>query len=136
MTTRRDFIKGLGAGVMATTLPGISFAQGAMTPLAVPPLLDTMATGRFDLTAQAGETNFRGRSATKTWGFNQSYLGPTLRISNKGETAASVKNTLKEKISVHWHGALVPGDVDGGPHQPVPRLVWTWAPPTRCRPVG
>ena len=125
MTTRRDFIKGLGAGVLATTLPGISFAQGAMTPLAMPPLLDATATGRFDLTAQAGETDFLGRSATGTWGFNQSYLGPTLRVNNKGETAAKVTNTLKEEISVHWHGALVPGTVDGGPHQPVnPGQIW------------
>ncbi len=127
MTTRRDFIKGLGAGLAATTLPGITLAQGAMQTLTMPPLLDATTTGRFDLTAQAGETNFLGRSATDTWGFNQNYLGPTIRVRNKGDVAGSVKNTLREEISVHWHGALVPGDVDGGPHQPV-KPGQTWKP--------
>lgn len=125
MTTRRDFIKGLGAGLAATTFPGITLAQEKMAQLSMPPLLDATKTGRFDLTAQAGKTNFLGRSATETWGFNQNYLGPTIRMRNKGETAGSVTNTLGEEISVHWHGALVPGDVDGGPHQKVkPKQTW------------
>jgi len=41
--------------------------------------------------------------------------------------AAEITNTLGEAISVHWHGLIVPGDVDGGPHQPV-AAGGTWAP--------
>jgi len=37
-----------------------------------------------------------------------------------------VTNTLDEEISVHWHGLIIPGEVDGGPHQPVqPGTDWT-----------
>jgi blue copper oxidase len=28
-------------------------------------------------------------------------------------------NRLPEPTSVHWHGLIIPGDVDGGPHRPV-----------------
>jgi len=126
MTTRRDFLSGLGAGVALTTLPGLASAAKDRSPLAMPPLLDATGTGQFDLTAATGKVNFMGRSETTTWGFNQPYLGPTLRVSNNAETQAKVTNTLDEEISVHWHGLIVPGDVDGGPHQPVqPGTDWT-----------
>ncbi|MBV1865269.1 MAG: multicopper oxidase domain-containing protein [Rhodobacteraceae bacterium] len=122
MTTRRKFLAGASAGIALSTLPTIAQAQ---TPLAMPPLLDATKTGRFDLTAQSGSTNFLGQAASNTWGFNQPYLGPTLRVSHKNEVQARIKNTLDEEISVHWHGALVPGDVDGGPHQTVaPGAQW------------
>jgi len=36
----------------------------------------------------------------------------------KGATARmQVNNTLAEETTTHWHGMLVPGTVDGGPHQ-------------------
>jgi len=31
----------------------------------------------------------------------------------------TVKNQLDEVITTHWHGALVPGDADGGPYQTI-----------------
>jgi len=121
MTSRRSFIAGLGA-IAASGMPTLAQSQSI---LKMPPLLDTTKTGRFTLAAQQGSTNFLGQSASKTWGFNQSYLGPTLRIPHHGEVQANVINTLNEDISVHWHGALVPGNVDGGPHQKIaPNTSW------------
>lgn len=122
MTSRRKFIAGLGA---FTTFGLPTGAQTQAPLLAMPPLLDATKTGRFELTAQAGKTNFLGRSASQTWGFNQPYLGPTLRVPHNNEVQAQVNNTLNEDISVHWHGALVPGNVDGGPHQKIaPNTTW------------
>ncbi len=37
-------------------------------------------------------------------------------------------NNLPEPTTVHWHGLIIPGDVDGGPHRPV-------APGERWRPA-
>jgi len=92
----------------------------------MPPLLDSTKSGRFRLNAQSGRTNFLGQAETETWGFNQSYLGPTIRIANGGTVQAEVENNLDEEISVHWHGMIIPGDVDGGPHQPIaPGANWT-----------
>jgi blue copper oxidase len=28
-------------------------------------------------------------------------------------------NHLPEPTTVHWHGLIIPGEVDGGPHQPI-----------------
>lgn len=124
MTTRRDFCIGLGASTLAAFATP-AFAQNSPRRLAMPPLLDTTASGRFALNAQAGKVNFLGQSDSVTWGFNQPYLGPTLRVAHKGEVQAEVTNTLDEEISVHWHGLLIPGEVDGGPHNPIaPGATW------------
>lgn len=128
---RRQFLTStsaaiLTAGVLSQTHVRRAFAQGQMpqTRLTMPPLLDTRATGRLALTATPGSTTFAGGSGTPTAGFNQSYLGPTILMQN-GELAAEVKNALDEPISAHWHGLLVPGEHDGGPHLPIaPGATW------------
>ena len=65
-----------------------------------------------------GAVSFTGQATSKTYGFNQDYLGPTLRIAN-GAVQAKIQNTLNEAITVHWHGLLLPGVQDGGPHQEI-----------------
>lgn len=86
--------------------------------LQLPKLLDAQTTGRFGLTARHGAVKFTGQATSKTYGFNQDYLGPTLRIAN-GAVQAKIQNTLNEVITVHWHGLLLPGVQDGGPHQEI-----------------
>ncbi|MBC7286120.1 MAG: multicopper oxidase domain-containing protein, partial [Hoeflea sp.] len=58
---------------------------------------------------------FSDGPAVATAGFNQDYLGPTILVQN-GDFAAEVTNRLDEPVSAHWHGRLVPGEHDGGPH--------------------
>jgi len=46
-------------------------------------------------------------------------------LMQNGELAAEVQNRLNEPISAHWHGLLVPGEHDGGPHLPIaPSTTW------------
>lgn len=85
-------------------------------PLKMPPLMDAAATGKFQLTAQSGETEFFSGAKTATIGFNQSYLGPVVRV-RQGGVQPTVNNQLSWPISSHWHGLVIPGDHDGGPHQ-------------------
>src|SRR5918995_4879340 len=89
--------------------------------LAVPPLADSKidADGRrvFRLTAEPGEREFRPGEKTDTWGFNGSYLGPTLRATRGEEVRVDFENGLDEATTVHWHGMHLPADADGGPHQ-------------------
>jgi FtsP/CotA-like multicopper oxidase with cupredoxin domain len=101
-------------------------------PLAIPPLAaSTVENGvrTFDLTALAGESEFRAGTPTPTWGFNGAYLGPTLRASRGEQVEVRVRNDLDEPTTVHWHGMHLPAAMDGGPHQMVdPGATWepTW----------
>ena len=62
-----------------------------------------------------------------TLGYSGSYLGPTLRVHRGDEVEMAVTNALGEDTTVHWHGLLVPGELDGGPHQTI-RPGSTWRP--------
>lgn len=92
-------------------------------PLAIPPLaeatVDADGTRVFTLDARAGETEFEPGEPSNTWGFNGSYLGPTI-VAKRGEhVRVDVTNSLEEPTTVHWHGMHLPAEMDGGPHQMV-----------------
>jgi FtsP/CotA-like multicopper oxidase with cupredoxin domain len=99
-------------------------------PLAIPPLaestVDADGTRVFSLDAQAGTTEFTPGEPSRTWGFNGSYLGPTL-VAERGEhVRVDVANSLDEPTTVHWHGMHLPAEMDGGPHQMVaPDASWS-----------
>lgn len=84
----------------------------------MPTVIDATGSGSFEVTAQAGTTSFADVGSADTIGFNQSYLGPVVRIK-KGPLQPKVQNSLSWPISAHWHGLLVPGEHDGGPHSPI-----------------
>ena len=100
------------------------------TPLAIPPLapstVDADGTRVFSLEAQAGTTEFAPGVPSDTWGFNGSYLGPTI-VARRGEhVRVDVANSLDVPTTVHWHGMHLPAEMDGGPHQMVePDATWS-----------
>ncbi|MFD5784328.1 multicopper oxidase family protein [Streptomyces sp. NPDC126933] len=116
----------LYSGAKVSTVGRTSFRN----ELAVPPLAESTVTADgtrvFDLKMQAGETEFKAGRKTPTWGFNGSYLGPTLRAERGEKVQVRVRNTLGEASSVHWHGMRLPAKMDGGPHQMVaPGTTWS-----------
>ena len=114
--TRRNLLAGIAA--LSLPFPRRTRAQAVRRKLTMPPVLDATGTGRFTLRAGVGQYNFLGKSPSQTTGFNGAYLGPVVRVA-PGETEAIVENTCDFAISSHWHGLEVPGESDGGPHQPV-----------------
>lgn len=92
---------------------GESDSEKGVTMLPVPPLLEGSS---LNLVMQRGELQLP-MGTSKTMGFNGNYLGPTIRVSNGDLVNFSVKNTLGENSTVHWHGLHVPAEYDGGPHQ-------------------
>jgi FtsP/CotA-like multicopper oxidase with cupredoxin domain len=67
-------------------------------PLRIPPILKPAAAGgipSYDLTAHAGTTRFLTDPATPTYGYNdQSYLGPTLRLTRGRQVRITLHNEL------------------------------------------
>ncbi|TCD15409.1 multicopper oxidase domain-containing protein [Oricola cellulosilytica] len=129
---RRDLLVGATALAVAGAT-GYAWSQRGNGPvtdvasrprLGMPPLLDTRDSGRLELTAMGGRTRFFGRNVSPTIGFNQPYLGPTIRMAN-GPLDVAVANSLQFPVSAHWHGLMVPGEHDGGPHLAIsPGEVW------------
>jgi blue copper oxidase len=98
--------------------------------VAIPPLARSHVTADgtrvFDLTAREGMTALLPGKSSDTWGFNGSYLGPTLRAARGERVRVNVHNQLDETTTVHWHGMHLPARFDGGPHQPIdPDHTWS-----------
>jgi len=141
--TRRTLIAGgVGLGgcvalggaftIPAALGPGTQTNVGALdftNPLTIPPLADSRIDGSgrrvFELTLQAGETEFPGKGMAATWGVNGPFLGPTLRAAQGEAVAMAVHNELPDATSIHWHGMHLPAAMDGGPHQMIaPGATW------------
>lgn len=124
-----------GAGVVALGVAGFAARpflwrrSGTDTQaLKIPPLLDARASGgSASLRVQAGTTEFYSGKFSETLGYNGSYLGPTIRVRRGDSVQINVRNDLAETTTVHWHGLIVPGPLDGGPHQPI-SSGQTWRP--------
>ena len=93
-------------------------------PLPIPPILANKSAKKdevlFNLNVQRGVTEFFKGAKVTTYGYNGALLGPTLRAKRGQVVNIQVKNALREYTTVHWHGMLVPGEMDGGPHQVIP----------------
>ncbi|MFG3495362.1 multicopper oxidase family protein [Streptomyces sp. NPDC047928] len=109
------------------TVGGVRFANELAVPPLAEPAVERDGTRVFDLTMRAGETEFAPGVRTPTWGFNGSYLGPTLRAGRGDKVKVRIRNTLGETSTVHWHGMHLPAAMDGGPHQPI-AAGGAWAP--------
>ncbi|GGJ62184.1 multicopper oxidase family protein [Glutamicibacter ardleyensis] len=115
----------LGKAEALSTAGTLDFAN----PLAIPPLAESTVSSDgarvFRLTAEAGSSNFHPAGPTPTWGYNGSFLGPTLRARRGEKVRIAVKNTLPDPTTVHWHGMQVPARYDGGAHQVIaPGAEW------------
>ncbi len=135
--TRRYFIKASAATVATVALgkfillPVIGCRQeptslpaDATNLLPIPAILEDKNPdpnqADFELVVWKSTTAFFKGKYTETYGYNGDYLGPTIRVKKGQEVNIRVKNLLDEETTVHWHGGLVPGEMDGGPLQVIP----------------
>ncbi|MEO8682172.1 MAG: copper resistance system multicopper oxidase, partial [Vicinamibacterales bacterium] len=86
-----------------------SWAQG---PARVAPV--ELSGTEFDLRVGATPVNITGASRTAIT-VNGSLPGPTLRWKQGDTVTIRVTNTLDEEASIHWHGILLPANMDGVP---------------------
>ncbi|HBR44747.1 MAG TPA: copper oxidase [Afipia sp.] len=119
--SRRSVLAGaIGAGAFTSYYAGWTAADAAAErqPLRIPPLIDARKEGNaVALRVQAGATEFFPGRASASLGYSGSYLGPSIRIHQGDNVEIAVTNKLKEDTTVHWHGLLIPAELDGGPHQ-------------------
>lgn len=80
----------------------------------------------YELKAMEGQSEFIEGKKTDTYGYNGNYLGPVLKLRTGEEVNIKVSNSLRDTTTMHWHGLVVDGEDDGGPHQGIlPGETWT-----------
>jgi blue copper oxidase len=124
----------MGTGVIAAaSMVDARFGRGERTRgggrLPLPRLIDANKSGNVvKLKAAPGLHEFLRGKPTRTFGYSAPILGPVLRFRRGDRVEMSVENALDTPTTVHWHGLLVPGDVDGGPQSMIePGVIWRGA---------
>ena len=74
----------------------------------------TLRGPNIDLTIGHSRLDVDGRAGHAVT-INGTVPGPLLRLKEGQNVRLSVKNTLSEETSIHWHGLLVPFQMDGVP---------------------
>ena len=110
--TRRHFVKGIGAG--AALAASGSWTIPAAARGHVPGRWPTLSGSDFDL--RIGETPVNVTGAPRiAITVNGSLPAPTLRWREGDTVTVRVANTLDEDASIHWHGIVLPANMDGVP---------------------
>ncbi|RSC25453.1 copper resistance system multicopper oxidase [Pseudomonas putida] len=110
-TTRRSFVKGLAATGL---LGGLGMWRAPVWAVTSPGQPNVLAGTDFDL--YIGELPVNITGATRTaMAINGSLPGPILRWREGDTVTLRVRNRLKQDTSIHWHGIILPADMDGVP---------------------
>ncbi|WP_297528705.1 copper resistance system multicopper oxidase [Thiohalobacter sp.] len=111
--SRRRFIEGLAAGGLLLSLPGRAW-PGATPGAAVTGNVPVLSGTEFDLVISETLVNFTGRPRMATT-INGSIPGPILRWREGDTVTLRVTNRLPVSTSIHWHGIILPYQMDGVP---------------------
>ncbi|WP_193161766.1 copper resistance system multicopper oxidase [Microbulbifer hainanensis] len=108
--SRRQFVTGMAAGA---ALLGMPAGLAASTPRAgAAP--QTLRGNQFDLNIGYLPVNYTGRERTAV-AVNGSVPGPVLRWKEGQTVTLNVTNHLAHDTSIHWHGIILPSNMDGVP---------------------
>ena len=110
-TTRRKLLRGMTLGGAAL---GLGLWREPVWALATANQPGVLAGHAFDLSIGRTPVDITGRSAQAIT-VNGSLPGPILRWREGDEVTLRVRNTLPAMSAIHWHGILLPANMDGVP---------------------
>jgi len=112
--SRRALLKSVGAvGLLAATgqaLPACTRARAVSNRLTQAPLGGDL----IDLVISEQVFEVNGRTGTAVT-INGAVPGPIIRLKEGQQATLRVTNRLQEVTSIHWHGLLLPPEMDGVP---------------------
>ncbi len=109
--SRRTFVKSLAAG---GAVAGLGLWQQPVWALTSPGQPTVLSGTEFDLTIDSMSVDFTGKRRT-AMAINGSIPGPLLRWREGDTVTLRVRNRLPHDTSIHWHGILLPANMDGVP---------------------
>ena len=110
-TSRRTFVKGLVATGLAG---GLGLWRSPVWALTSPGQPTVLRGTEFDLIIGETPVNITGKPRTAMT-INGTIPGPLLRWREGDTVTLRVANRLSEDTSIHWHGIILPANMDGVP---------------------
>ncbi len=130
---RKDFLKKLGLGsaavlssesVLSSCMSGMDHGDAIIpqikeglfqNPLKIPKTV----FGNVSLIAQNTSETLMSSSKVNVLGYGEGILGPTIRVKKGDNVNINLLNKLSNHTNIHWHGLLIPAEMDGHPDQMV-----------------
>lgn len=110
-TSRRTFVKGLAA---AGVLGGLGLWRSPSWATSGSPALNVLSGTEYDLSIGEMPVNITGKRRT-AMAINGGLPGPLLRWKEGDTVTLRVRNRLDAATSIHWHGIILPPNMDGVP---------------------
>ncbi|ANF23779.1 copper resistance system multicopper oxidase [Stutzerimonas stutzeri] len=110
-TSRRTFVKGLTA---AGIIGGLGLWRTPVWAVSSPGQPNVLSGTEFDLLIGETPVNITGAARTAMT-INGTLPGPILRWREGDTVTLRVRNRLSEDTSIHWHGMILPANMDGVP---------------------
>jgi FtsP/CotA-like multicopper oxidase with cupredoxin domain len=110
---RRDFLRLSSLAALATGIEPFSrtVAQTAVAPTAKPDYTLRIANGLVELSRE---------HIVSTTLYNGQFPGPLLRFKEGQRATVDIQNDTDTPELVHWHGQMIPSDVDGASEEGTP----------------
>jgi blue copper oxidase len=126
---RRDFIKSTGLSTLTALMgssvllkachteedmigePNWIVEGGFDTPLPTIP----QVTGSVELTAKTISDEMINGKLTSTLSYRDGLLGPIIKAESGSTVNVRLDNNLSEDTNIHWHGLVLPSDMEGHP---------------------
>ncbi len=111
---RRTLLRGAALGAGSLALPGLFPAWATSGTAGVLGTRDTLSGDAITLSVGAVHAMIGGRPG-HGFAVNGTIPGPIIRLREGQKVRIAVSNNLAEDTSIHWHGLLLPFDMDGVP---------------------
>ncbi|MEL7832820.1 multicopper oxidase family protein [Fodinibius sp. Rm-B-1B1-1] len=126
---RKEFLKLLSIGTgVATFSPGLlACTSDGNTDLALPDnafsrslvFPEEIRANDFELAAETARHTLAGDTSSDVYTLNGSLPSPTIRVKRGESLAIDYQNRIDQESIIHWHGLIVPPDMDGHPKDAV-----------------
>lgn len=124
-----ELVLGRRALLRAAAVSGASFGLAQALPTWAQPLskglvrpLPTVSGNDISLAIGQVSVEVDGK-VSRAIGINGTVPGPLIRLKEGQRVRLRVQNTLDEESSIHWHGLLVPFEMDGVPGVSFPGIM-------------
>jgi FtsP/CotA-like multicopper oxidase with cupredoxin domain len=116
ISSRRDFLKLTG-----TTACAVSFLSERTLGLATPrSVRDSADSSDYVLRIAASPVEISSKQIVSTITYNGKFPGPLLRFREGQQAVVEVHNETDTPEQLHWHGQMVPPDIDGAAEEGTP----------------
>lgn len=123
--SRRQFIQTVAAITASSSLARYAIAEDKV-PLWIPPLSTVGRGSPIVLNAHNVKKAFDGKQKVDAWGFNDFYLGPTIKMKQNDFLRLTYRNSLSETIAMNIQGLQANGEISSSINRNIaPQSSWS-----------